>query len=455
MPTRRMSIEPPIPVTRYAESDGLSIAYQAFGSGTKDLVIVPGIVSHLEASWQWDGYAGLMRQFAESFRVIVFDKRGQGLSDRFEGVPTLEQRMDDVRAVMQAAGSARALLFATSEGGALGALFAATYPEMVERLVLVNAMARFSKSPDYPHMPGLERMLQGVADTWGTPEGIPFFVPDRAGDREFCEQGARFQRQTASPSAMRRLMLANGEIDVRAVLPQIRRPTLIVQRRGDRVVRCGNGRFLADHVPDAAYLELPGNDHMYFMGDTQPLLDAVSRFAAAAAVSPPEPRADRFLATVLFTDIVGSTALAGRLGDRAWGELLQRFHGFSRAQIESFRGREIDTAGDGVFAIFDGPARAMRCADAMVRGVRGLGIDIRAGLHTGEVEALGDKVSGMAVHIGARVMSMAGVGEVWVSSTARDLVAGSGLGFEACGTHALKGVPGEWTLHRARLHAPG
>jgi class 3 adenylate cyclase len=448
-----MSSDAPIPETRYAESDDLSIAFQAFGSGAQDLVIVPGIVSHLEASWQWDGYAGLMRQFAKAFRVIVFDKRGQGLSDRFEGVPTLEQRMDDVRAVMQAAASERALLFATSEGGALGALFAATYPEMVERLVLVNAMARFSKAPDYPHMPPLERMLQGVADSWGTPEAIPFFVPDRAADREFCEQGARFQRQTASPSAMRRLILANGEIDVRSVLPQIRRPTLIVQRRGDHVVRCGNGRFLADHVPDAVYLELPGNDHMYFLGDTQPLLDAVSRFAAAAAVPPPEPRIDRFLATVLFTDIVGSTELAGRLGDRGWRDLLQRFHAFSRAQIEAFRGREIDTAGDGYFAIFDGPARAMRCADTMVRGLQALGIDIRAGLHTGEVEALGDKVSGMAVHIGARVMSKAGTGEVWVSSTARDLVAGSGIGFEDCGRHALKGVPGEWVLHRARVPA--
>jgi class 3 adenylate cyclase/pimeloyl-ACP methyl ester carboxylesterase len=450
-----MSAALPIPETRYAESDGLSIAYQVFGSGTQDLVIVPGIVSHLDANWQWESYARLMRQLGQCFRVIIFDKRGQGLSDRFEGVPTLEQRMDDVHAVMQAAGSARAVLFATSEGGAMGALFAATYPAMVERLVLVAAMARFSRADDYPHMPPLERMLQGVADSWGTPEAIPFFAPDHAGDREFCEQGARYQRQTASPSAMRRLLLANGEIDVRAVLPQIRRPTLIVQRRGDRVVRCGNGRYLADHVPDAVYLELPGNDHMYFQGDTQPLFDAVSRFAAAAGVSPSEARPDRFLATVLFTDIVGSTTLAGRLGDRAWRDLLQRFHARCRAQIGAFRGREIDTAGDGYFAIFDGPARAMRCAAAMVRELQSIGITIRAGLHTGEVESLGDKVSGMAVHIGARVMGLAGDGEVWVSGTAKDLVAGSGIGFEACGTRALKGVPGDWPLHRALVPAEG
>ena len=441
----------PLPPTLYAESDGLSIAYQVFGSGARGLVIVPGIVSHLEMNWQWQGYGRLMRQFGECFRVITFDKRGQGMSDRFEGVPTLEQRMDDVRAVMQAAGSPRAVLFATSEGGALGALFAATYPALVERLVLVAAMARFSRAPDYPHMPPLERMLQGTADTWGTPEAIPYFSPSSAGDREACELGARFQRQTASPSAMRRLLLANGEIDVRAVLPQIRRPTLIVQRRGDRVVRCGNGRFLADHVPDAVYLELPGDDHMYFLGDTEAMFAAVSGFAGAAAAAPLVPQDERFLATVLFTDIVGSTELAGRIGDTAWRELLQKFLALCRARIAEFRGREIDTAGDGFFAAFDGPARAMRCAAAMVRGLQALGITIRAGLHAGEVESLGDKLSGLAVHIGARVMARAGDGEVWVSGTAKDLVAGSGIAFDACGTHALKGVGGEWALWRVRV----
>ncbi len=450
-----MSIELPIPETRYVESDGLSIAYQCFGQGTRDLVIVPGIVSHLEMNWQMPGYAPLMRRLAQHFRVLIFDKRGQGLSDRFEGVPMLEQRMDDVRAVMQAAGSARAVLLATSEGGALGALFTATHPELVERLVLMNAMARFCKAPDYPHMPPLERMLQGVADTWGTPQALAYFAPDRADDAAFCELGARYQRVTASPSAMRRVTQANAEIDVRAILPQLRRPVLIVQRRGDQVVRCGNGRYLSDHVPEATYLELPGRDHMFFMGDAQPLVDALLRFTAAEVPASPAEAGGRFLSTVLFTDIVGSTELAGQLGDRAWRDLLQRFHALCRVQIEAFRGREIDTAGDGYFAIFDGPARAMRCADAMVRGLQALGISIRAGLHTGEVEALGDKVSGMAVHIGARVMSKAGDGEVWVSSTARDLVAGSGIGFEDCGTHALKGVSGEWALHRAQVPAEG
>ena len=448
-----MSTEPPIPETRYAETDGLSIAYQVFGSGTQDLVFIPGIISHIEENWQYDNGARMLRRLGRRFRVICFDKRGQGMSDRFDGVPTLEQRMDDVRAVMHAAGSSRAVLFAYSEGGAMGALFTATYPTMVERLVLFAAMARFSKAPDYPHSPTLARMLQAVADTWGTPASPPMFAPSRAGHADFCERMARYQRQTASPSAMRRLMTANDQIDVRAILPQVRRPTLVLQRRGDLIVRCGNGRYLADHIADAVYLELPGADHLPAEGDMESLIDAVDHFADATWVREAEASSGRFLSTVLFTDIVGSTELAGQLGDRAWRDLLQRFHALCRVQIEAYRGREIDTAGDGCFAIFDGPARAMRCADAMVRGVQALAITLRAGLHTGEVEALGDKVSGMAVHIGARVMSKAGNGEVWVSGTARDLVAGSGIGFEDCGTHALKGVPGEWALFRARVPA--
>jgi len=448
-----VSTELPIPETRYAETDGLSIAYQVFGSGSQDLVLIPGIVSHIEAHWQSASIARMLRSLAQHFRVIFFDKRGQGLSDRFEGVPTLEQRMDDVRAVMQAAGSKRAVLFAMSEGGAMAALFTATYPAVVERLIMYGSMARFTRAPDYPHMPSLDRMLAGVADTWGKPVMAQLFAPSRANDPSYCEGMAAFARQTASPSAIRRLILANEQIDVRPLLGQIRRPTLILQRRGDRVVRCGNGRYLADHVPDAVYLELPGVDHHASEGDTDALIDAVVRFAAADARPALPEQTDRFLATVLFTDIVGSTELAGRLGDRAWRDLLQRFHALCRVQIEAFRGREIDTAGDGYFAIFDGPARAMRCADAMLRGLQALGITIRAGLHTGEVETLGDKVSGMAVHIGARVMAKADNGEVWVSSTARDLVAGSGIGFEDRGTHALKGVPGEWSLHRARVPA--
>jgi pimeloyl-ACP methyl ester carboxylesterase len=445
-----MTAETAIPETRYAESDGLSIAYQVFGSGAQDLVIVPGIVSHIDANWQYyDVYARMLRQFAQTFRVIVFDKRGQGLSDHFEGVPTLEERMDDVRAVMQAAGSRQAVLFALSEGGAMAALFTATYPALVQKLVLYGTMARFTRAPDYPHSPTLEQHLQAVARTWGKPIAARGFAPSRANDAAFCEIVARYQRLTASPSAVRHQVIANDQIDVRAVLPQIRRPTLILQQRGDRIVVCANGRYLADHIPGAVYVELPGADHIYVEENADAIVDAIGRFAVADWMRAPADHTERWLATVLFTDIVGSTERAAQLGDRAWRDLLQKFHAIGRTQLEAQRGREIDTAGDGLFATFDGPARAIRCAAAIGREARTLGIDVRAGLHTGEVETTGEKVSGLAVHIGSRVMAMAAAGEVLVSSTVKDLVAGSGIGFEDRGAHELKGIPGEWRLSRA------
>jgi len=449
-----MTPELPIPQTQYAESDGLSIAYQVFGSGTQDLVVVPGIVSHLDMSWQFDTYARMLRRLAQTFRVIVFDKRGQGLSDSFEGVPTLEQRMDDVRDVMQAASSRHAVLFASSEGGAMAALFTATFPAMVDRLVLYGSMARFTAAPDYPHRPTIEQQLQAVAHSWGKPISARGFAPSRAHDEVFCETIARYQRQAASPGAIRRLMMANDQIDVRAVLPQIRRPTLILHRRGDRVVACANARYLADHVPDAVYLELPGVDHLAAEGNADAIVDAICQFAMADRVRAAAEPTGRWLATVLFTDVVGSTELAARIGDRAWRDLQQRFHALGRAELEAHRGREIDTAGDGLFATFDGPARAVRCAAAMVRAAHAIGLELRAGLHTGEVETAGDKISGMAVHIGARVVGQAQGGEVIVSNTVRDLVAGSGIDFEPLGVRALKGVPGEWPLHRVASDAP-
>ena len=444
-----MTAEHAIPETQYAESDGLSIAYQVFGSGAHDLVVIPGILTHIEEGWRYEAYARVLRQLAQTFRVIMFDKRGQGMSDSFDGVPTLDERMDDVRAVMQAAGSARAVLFASSEGGAMAALFTATYPAMVERLVLYGTMARFTRAPDYPYSPTLEQHLQAVTKSWGKPISVRGFAPSRANDAAFGEQIARFQRMSASPGAIKRLMVANDQIDVRAILPQIRRPTLILHRRGDRVVQCANGRYLADHVPAAVYLELPGVDHIWPEGDADAIVDAIARFAVADWARPPADHGERWLATVLFTDIVGSTEQAATLGDRAWRDLLQQFHAIGRAQLEALRGREIDTAGDGLFATFDGPARAVRCATAIWRAAKAIGIDVRAGLHTGEVEATGDKVSGLAVHIGARVMSHAAAGDVIVSSTVKDLVAGSGIAFEERGAHALKGVPGEWRLFRA------
>ena len=445
-----MTANLPTPETRYVDSGGLSIAYQVFGSGTQDLLMIPPIVSHLDASWTIDlAYARMLRRLAQRFRVIVFDKRGQGLSDHFEGVPTLEERMDDVLDVMRAAGSEKAVLFARSEGGSMAALFAATYPEKVDKLVLFGAMARFTRAPDYPHMPSLEQHLHAIAYSWGKAVAVKGFAPSHADDAEYCEGFARFQRQTASPNAIKRLIMANDRIDVRAILSQIRRPTLILQQRGDRIAVCANGRYLADHIPGAVYLELPGADHVIVDENADAIINAIGQFAVADWVPETSDHAGRWLATVLFTDIVGSTEHAVRLGDGAWRDLLQQFYAISRAQLEAFRGELVDTAGDGLFATFDGPARAIRCAAAMAREAKTIGFDLRAGLHTGEVESTGEKVSGMAVHIGARVMANAGAGEVLVSSTVKDLVAGSGINFEPCGAHSLKGVPGEWQLHRA------
>jgi class 3 adenylate cyclase/pimeloyl-ACP methyl ester carboxylesterase len=440
------------PQTRYTESGGLSIAYQVFGSGSQDLVVVPGTISHLEECWRAPDYVSLMRRLGQSFRVILFDKLGQGMSDRFEGVPTLERRMDDLRAVMHAVGSARAVLFALSEGGTVAALFTASFPALVERLVLYGTMARFTQAPDYPFMPPLDQMLLMLGKSWGTPASVRGFAPSRADDPVSAEYVARMQRLTASPSEMRKLVIANDQIDARFVLPQIRRPTLVIQRRGDLVVPVGNGRYLADHIPDAVYLETPGVDHFLYASPADDVVDALCRFAVDGWVrEPSDAQAGRWLATVLFTDIVGSTDMAARLGDKAWSALLQKFHAVGRAQLAEHRGLLVDTAGDGLFATFDGPARAIRCAAALGAALQELGIGIRAGLHTGEVEAQGDKVSGMAVHIGARVMAHAGTGEVLVSGTTKDLVAGSGITFEARGSHALKGVPGEWALYRASV----
>lgn len=441
-----------LPETRYAESDGLSIAYQVFGSGATDLVMLPPIFSHVEEGWRLPTQAAMLRRLGEHFRVIIFDKRGQGLSDRFEGAPSLEQRMDDLNAVMAAAESRRAVMFAASEAGPMAALFTATHPERVERLILYGSMARFTSAPDYPHRPSLDRLLAVVAQTWGTPESGPMFAPSRAGDTAWCEAIARYERLSASPSGIRRALIANDQIDVREVLPQIRRPTLIIHRREDRTVACANGRYLADRVPRAVYLELPGADHVACEGDFESIVDAIVRFGAAEVVRAPTQHVERWLATVLFVDVVGSTELAARIGDRAWIALQERFQGLARERVARLRGRVVDTAGDGLFATFDGPARAIRCADEVARALQAEGVALRAGLHTGEVEPTADgRVGGLAVHIGARVMAGAGAGEIWATGLVKDLVYGSGIGFEARGTQPLKGVPGEWALWQARV----
>jgi pimeloyl-ACP methyl ester carboxylesterase/class 3 adenylate cyclase len=441
------------PETRYARSGDVSIAYQVVGEGPFDLVYVPGSISHVDLLWDDPSRAAFFGRIASFCRLIVFDKRGTGASDRVAGIANIETRMDDVRAVLDATGTKRAALVGASEGGPMSILFAATYPERVAALVVYGSMPRFVWAPDFPLGQPLEEFLREADDwarSWGTFEGAAELLsaekPD-ATDQEI-EQAASRQRLSASPGALIALEQMNAQIDVRDVLPTIRVPTLVMHRTEDDLP-IEVARWTAAQIPGARFVELPGGPHMPFYGDSEAVLRELEAFVTGVfrggGWDVPEP--DRVLATILFTDIVGSTAKAAELGDRRWRELVQEHHALVRGQLARFRGRELDTAGDGFFASFDGPARAIRCACAITEGVHELGIDVRAGLHTGECEAIEGKVGGIAVHIGARVASEAGAGEVLVSSTVKDLVAGSGLEFEERGVATLKGVPGEWRLY--------
>jgi len=356
--------------------------------------------------------------------------------------------MDDVRAVMDAVGVERAVLVAISEAGPMTTLFAATHPERTRALVLCNSFARNQYAPDYPwalQEPQWDRFLDTLEEQWGTGITARLYAPSRADDADWVRGWGRFERQAASPGAMRRIFAMAKDTDVRDVLSSIRVPTLVLHRTGDLTPVEGS-RYLAEHIPGAKLVEVPGRDHFPWIGDSDALLDAIEHFATGARSS---AAPDRVLATVLFVDIVESTRELSERGDRRWSELLQRFYEALELQIEHFRGRKVDTAGDGVFASFDGPARGIRCACAMRDAVESMGLSIRAGLHTGECEVRGDKLSGIAVHLGARVMSAARPGEVLVSSTVKDLVAGSGLRFAERGAHVLKGIPGEWQLYAA------
>ncbi|HSW27346.1 MAG TPA: adenylate/guanylate cyclase domain-containing protein [Burkholderiaceae bacterium] len=436
------------PKTEYARSGDVHIAYQVVGQGPLDLVYVPGWVSHVELAWEEPTLARFLRRLASFSRLIVFDKRGTGLSDRVpnDKLPTLEERMDDLRAVMDAVGSERPALFGASEGGNLCALFAATHPERTAALVLFGTFAKRIWSPDYPWAPTPEMRQQEyelIEREWGNLMDLSRYVPSKIGEEAFVRRLATYLRRAASPGAAVALLRMNTQIDIRHVLPTIRVPTLVIHRSGDREVNVEEGRWLAARIPGSRYVELPGDDHLAWVGDQDATLDEMQEFLTGVR---PSPEFDRVLATVLFTDIVGSTDLAARLGDRAWHGLLEQHHALVRRELARFRGREVDTAGDGFFATFDGPARAIRCACSIRDAVRELGIAIRAGLHTGEVELTGDKIAGIAVHIGARVAAAAQASEVLVSNTVKDLVAGSGVGFADRGVHVLKGIPGEWHL---------
>lgn len=435
--------------TQYARSGDVHIAYQVVGEGPFDLVYVPGWVSHVELAWEEPTTAHFLERLASFSRLIVFDKRGTGLSDRVseDKLPTLEVRMDDLRAVMDAVHSEKAALFGDSEGGNLCVLFAATYPERTRALVLYGTFAKRVWSPEYPWAPTPEARqaeIQSVEREWGNLMDVAHYVPSKAGDEAFARRMATYMRRSASPGAAVALLKMNTQIDTRNVLPTIRVPTLVLHRTGDQDTNVEEGRYVASRIPGARFVELPGVDHFPEVGDPESILAEVQEFLTGVR---PVAEPDRMLATVSFTDIVGSTEHATRLGDQTWTELLDEHYRIIRGELSKFRGREIDTAGDGFFATFDGPARAIRCACSIRDRVRPLGIEVRAGLHTGEVEKTGSKVGGIAVHIGARVAALAGRSEVLVSSTVKDLVSGSGIRFEDRGMRALKGVSDEWHLY--------
>jgi class 3 adenylate cyclase len=442
-----------VPATRYVKSDDVHIAYQVIGDGPLDLLLVPGFVSHIEATWQSPAASSFLHHLASFCRLILFDKRGTGMSDRGSQIFTLEQRMHDVHAILDEVSSERAALFGVSEGGPMSLLYAATYPERTSALILYGSYAKRSWSPDYPlgwKDDQWKRVLENIERNWGTPLGIniEMLAPSVARDPKAAENMASYFRAAASPGAAAAIMKMNREIDVRQILPTIRIPTLILHRAGDRYIEVEHARKMAQGIPGATLIELQGTDHPHWVGDSGALLGHIEQFLTGKRHTH-EP--ERVLVTVLFADIVGSTERAVRLGDHSWRELLRAFYAKVREVLHDFRGREIHTAGDGFLAAFDGPARAIRCAGAIREAVRSLGLEVRCGLHTGECEFVGEDLAGIAVHIGARVASLAAPGEVLVSQTVRDLVAGSGLIFEERGMHTLKGVPSEWRLFQAKM----
>ena len=423
------------PQTEYARSGHVRIAYQVVGNGPLDLVIVPGYISNLDHIWDEPGLAHFLSRLSAFSRLILFDKRGTGLSDRLGDLPTLEERMDDVRAVMDAVGSKQAAVFGISKGGAMSILFAATYPERTRALVLYGSYGHFPTWVLPPEK--FDAFINSIEKAWGTGASLNVFAPSKVSDERFKRWWSRFERLGASPSAAIALMRMNNEIDIRHVLSAIQVPTLVLHRTGDLRVNVEAGRYLGSNIPEARYIELPGADHVPWVGEVDRLADEIEEFLTGS-LADVEP--DRVLATVLFTDIVDSTRRAVALGDRRWRSLLEQHDGIVRQELARYRGREIKTLGDGFLATFDGPARAVRCALSIAEAVRSIGLEVRSGVHTGEIEVRGEDIGGVAVHIAARIAATANTGEVLVSSTVRDLAAGSNLSFCERGAQALKGL---------------
>ena len=435
------------PVTRYALNGDIHLAYQVAGKGALDILYVPTWLQQMEALWEEPAIAGFFNRLTRFARLIMFDRRGSGMSDPLRGTPTLEEQMDDVRAVLDAAGSQRTALFAQFEGGPMAMLFAATYPERTVGLALYGAFACTLRSDELPWAADpaeREQWIDRLVDMWGTGQRMLIFAPSIANDSKRIAWFGKLERLAMSPGMVRPIMRLIGQWDVRPVLPTIQVPTLVMHRRDDPVIDPRHADYIASRIPGARKVELAPGDSLPLLADGPIIVDELEEFFTGAR-QPREP--DRVLATVLFTDICGSTKRAADLGDARWRDLLERHDTLVRGHLARHRGREVKTTGDGFLATFDGPARAIRCACEITVDARRLGIDVRAGLHTGELEVRGDDVAGMAVHIGARIGALAGPGEVLVSGTVKDLVVGSDIDFSQRGVKPLKGVPGEWPVY--------
>lgn len=438
------------PPVRYAKSGDLHIAYQVIGSGAIDLVLIPGLFSNIDHHWEEPGCARFLRRLASFTRLIVVDPRGTGLSDRAQQYPPIEEQVDDILSVLDAVGSRSAAFFVFSQAGPIAMLFAATHPERTRALVLYATYAMNGLAEDYPwgrSTEWLDNFDRLIEREWGTGFFLPQIAPSRVDDPSFRSWWARMERASCGPGNAHTYFRVYAQTDVRSILSSIQVPTLVLQRDADVFRDPGHSKYLAAHIPGARYVELSGVDHLPYVGDADAIVEEVQEFLTGVR---PLPDHDRVLATVLFTDIVASTDKASAIGDRAWKELLERHDGLIRRELGAFRGMEIHTTGDGFLATFDGPARAIRCARSIVDAVHGIGLQVRAGIHTGEIELMGDQVGGIAVHIGARVAALADADQVLVSGTVKDLVAGSGIEFEDRGSHTLKGVPGQRRVFAVR-----